>query len=422
MPMSEAHLTYELLRSVARGELPPRLVIQIGLDHLASLCPHCRREIESWRQERSAAHAADYGRAFELLPAILEQQVPRVERERLAAERDLAELLAMPAAERADRIRRARSRFRGQALAALLLQASSSQARIDARAALHLAELARTVLERSPERTDGFDLEVLAAAYAGNALRLLGDLPAAAESFRQARQLVTHESVTDPEVLARVDDLEASLRKDQRQFRRAEELLARAEVLYRVAGCMAENARVAIKLADVYSHSGAMERAVETLRPVFAALDRERDARLFLSARHNLAMYLTDLGRHLEAARILRAERELYGRFPEPMVQWHLSWLEARIAAGEGDAAAAEALYLAARDGFQAAGKAFYGALVALDLARLYLAAGEAGQVAEVAEQALPVLEARDAERELAMLRRCLHAAQAEDLRSRRPS
>src|SRR3954465_3799278 len=47
--LSDIHITRELLRAVARGELSEHGFAQIETQHLESLCPVCRREIQAWR-------------------------------------------------------------------------------------------------------------------------------------------------------------------------------------------------------------------------------------------------------------------------------------------------------------------------------------------------------------------------------------
>ena len=42
--MNDLHLSRELLRAVAAGELPPRSFLDMVLDHLCELCPHCAAE------------------------------------------------------------------------------------------------------------------------------------------------------------------------------------------------------------------------------------------------------------------------------------------------------------------------------------------------------------------------------------------
>ena len=84
------------LWAVTRGELPVSVVADLGTQHLMSLCPTCRRELTAFQKERTSTATEDYDRVFQLLPALLEKQVPRLAREQRAAGRDLAELLALP--------------------------------------------------------------------------------------------------------------------------------------------------------------------------------------------------------------------------------------------------------------------------------------------------------------------------------------
>ncbi len=315
--MSDTHITRELLRAVARGELPPRFLVQVGAEHLASICPHCREELEAWKKER-ASGGKDYSQVFEILPRVIEAEVPRMESAHRGALRDLNSLLALPPERRFDRIKNARNRFRGPGLAELLLEESRKLLHPTPRAALHLAELARTVVHHSPTLPGAFDLIALATASMANAARVAGELRTAERHFGHARYVVSQEGVTDPEVLARIEDLEASLRKDQRLFELAENLLSRAAMLYRLAGAKLASLRVLVKLADLFSQQGAVEKALETLRPVLLRLRREEDPRLFLCARYNLALYLVALRQYGEAEEILVSEQDLFERFAEP--------------------------------------------------------------------------------------------------------
>jgi tetratricopeptide (TPR) repeat protein len=398
--MSDTHITRELLRAVARGELPPRFLVQVGAEHLASICPHCREELEAWKKER-ASGGKDYSQIFEILPRVIEIEVPRMERAHQSALRDLKALLALAPERRLDRVKNARSRFRGTELAELLLEESEKLLRSTPHAALHLAKLARTVVHHSPAAPGDFDLIALATACMANASRVAGELRAAAGRFRHARYVVSHEGVTDPEVLARIDDLEASLRKDQRQFVLAEELLSRASVLYRLAGATFASLRVRIKLADVFFHQGAVEKALETLRPALQRLHREKDPRLFLCARYNLALYLVELHQYRAAEEVLASEKDLFERFAEPWTRLRVTWLTGKIALGRGRLAAAERCFLEAREGFIREGIGYDAAMVSVeDLALLYLREGRLEDVKRLAEEIVPIFEAGDVHRE----------------------
>src|SRR3954469_6420603 len=147
--MADIHITRELLRAAYRGELPPRLLLEIGAGHLMSLCPHCRKEIEAWQKEQRAG-AYDYSGVFQVLPKVIEEQAPRIIRGRKIAAQELKTLLALPPEKRAARIKRAHEHFRSGALAELLIEESRKRIPADPHDAFHLAELARIVIHHSP--------------------------------------------------------------------------------------------------------------------------------------------------------------------------------------------------------------------------------------------------------------------------------
>lgn len=419
--MASGHLTRELLRAVSRGEVAPQVLSEIGMSHLMSLCGHCREEIEAFRQEQTGDDAARYCRTFELLPALLDDEVRRLEREREQATRDLRDLLGIPPVEREGRVRRAHARFRSPLLVRLMIEESRRHLPGDAEGALHLAELARTIVRRTPSMPGAFDLLALATAEKGNACRALDDIAQAEESFGHVRLLGTEHDVTEPAVLARVAELEASLRKDQRRFSEAENLLAQALVNYRISGDDQGIAHVLLKWGDTCFLAGNFDRAIEQARSALEKIDPETDRRLYLCARHNLAFYLTEIGSCEEAAAVLAAEEERYGEFPDAWTRLRLVWIFARIAAGTGNPVDAEKGFIAARDGFVAEGNGYDAAMVTMELVLLYLRQDRTADVKRAAEEMVPIFHAQDVHREaLAALVLFQDAARREELTVRK--
>ena len=399
--MGDIHLTRELLWAVARGELPAHLITQMGVQHLMSLCPTCRRELAAFQKEHSATAAADYDRVFRLLPALIDEQAPRLEREQRGAARDLEDLLALPREKRAGKIHLASRRFRSAALVRLLAAESRRQLHTDPGEALHLAELARTAVHRNPRMPGSFDLLALTTAEIANACRVGGDRRQAAEHFSYARYVITHHGVTDTEILARLDSLEGSLCMDQRLFQQAEELLGRAAMLYRVAGDAIETARVLVTLGGLYFFQGDLTRAIEATRGALNGLNRIDGPRVYLCARYNLARYLTEGGQYMEASDMLAADKQLYEEFPEAWTQLRLLWLQGKIALGRGETEAAERAFVTARDGFLREGNGYDAAMVSIeDLALLYLREGRTADVKRLAEEIYPIFKAQDVHRE----------------------
>jgi tetratricopeptide (TPR) repeat protein len=413
--LSEIHITRELLRAVARGELTERAFTQIETQHLESLCPVCRREIQAWQAERTSE--AGYEHALQALRAVFGRHASDLLRQSRQAERDLEELLATPPEERLPRIDRSRIRFRGPVLADRLIQESRRRTPADPQEGYGLAELARAVVQRSPDHPDTFSLLALASAQMANACRAGGDLREADEHFQYVHFLVRDQGVTDPLALAQIDHLEGSLRKDQRQFEEAEELLTRSAMLFRISGDAVETARVLLKLGELYFHRGLFDRAIEMVQAALERLSPEEEPRLYLSSRHNLALYLAEAGRHAEAEGLVAADEELYRQIPEPWLQLRLSWLRGKIAAGLGETAEAERLFRETRDGFARQGNGYDAAMASLDLAFLYLREGRTAEVQPLAAEMVALFEARDVHREaLAAVRLFQEAAQREEV------
>ncbi|HWM89636.1 MAG TPA: hypothetical protein VN493_02600 [Thermoanaerobaculia bacterium] len=395
--MADIHVTRELLLGVHRGELPPRLLTQIGLQHLLSLCPHCRREFEAFRREIGGKPAgADAG----MVSAAFGAQLVRLDKEHRRAKQDLRDLLALPREERAGRIKRSRSRFRGSHLAYLLLDEGQSQLTTHPWEAYHLAELARLALQHSPFNPELPELLALVVASMANASRAGGDRRRAETHFRHVRYLVTEHSVTDTAVLARIDDLEGSLRKDQRQLPHAEELFTRAVMLYRLAESRVDMARVLLKLGATYNLQGKSEQAVEVARAALTELSPEREPRLYMNGRYNLALFLVESGEPGQAAEVLDADADLYKRYPEPWVQLRLIGLRGKIAAARRDFVAAEAAFLQMRDGFLQEGLGYDAAIVSMDLALVYLRQGRTAELKALAREMLPIFRSQDVHRE----------------------
>ncbi len=250
-----------------------------------------------------------------------------------------------------------------------------------------------------------------------NACRAGGELRRAEEYFAHVRYLILHQGVTDPAVLARIDDLEGSLRKDQRRFDEAENLLVRAAMLYGVVRAEPDISRVLINLGALHNLRGRPDQAIETTRLALSRLPSDAEPRLYLSGRYNLAFYLAGAGRWEEAADLLEIDEDLYRRFPEPWVQLRHTWVRARIAAGAGDLPEAERLYSEVRQGFLRQGIGYDAAIVSLELALLYLREGRTAELKTLAGEMLPIFRAQDVHREaVAALVLFQEAVRSEDL------
>jgi tetratricopeptide (TPR) repeat protein len=414
--MDDIHLSREMLRAVDEGKLRKSVVDEIKTEHLLSRCPHCWGEVQAYQAERRAGPSL-LGRVAATFTILLQRTVTLGNREISRAEKELRDLLPLSPDERRSRVEKAQRRFRSGALVRLLLEESRQCLPDRPAEAFALAELSRNVANRNPGMQGYFDLYVLATAHMANACRVRDDRPTADSMFSLARQVIVEHGVTDPEVVARVDDLMGSLRKDQRRFDEAEKLLKRAAMQFGLIHAPEDAARALINLGAVHSHQGAFDQAIEATRSALALLGPESYLRLRLSGHFNLAVQLKEAGRFEEAAALIEKDEVLYCRFPEPWTQLRLTWLRGDIAAGRQDLATAERAYLEARDGFISQGIGYDAALVSLDLAVLFLRQGRTADVRRIAEEMYPIFEAQDVHREaLAALTLFREAARQEEV------
>lgn len=395
--MHDIHLSRELLRAEARGEVPPRKLIEIGLEHLRTLCPTCDQEWRAWEQQRASELAErPLPRSPEAFSAVIAGLLPRLQKQAAAAARDFGDLLDLPPEKRLPLLAKTRSRFRGPALARLLLTEARRLARTDASASGHMADLACKVASRVPHAETSAELVALALAELANAQRVGNDRKMAALTLSASRNIVRLGGVTDPLAIARLDHLEGSLDLDQRRFQEAETLLQRARLLYGlVAGAESEGVRVEITLSLLFLEKGQPQQAAQCAREALRRPGLEDEASLFYMARINLARALAASADFEEALAILDEDEEEHRRLGESLVQLRYPWIRGRIAAARSEVPEAEALLQRVRHGFVGASMRFDAAVVSLDLAELYLRAGRTRETRRLAEEVVPILAAQ---------------------------
>jgi len=281
--------------------------------------------------------------------------------------------------------------------------------------ALALAELALFIAERAlggelwRQRLQGY-----CWAFIGNARRVGSDHRVAEQAFAEAHKLWEAGAAADPCVLdaSRVLDLEASLRRTQRRFAEAVELLDQALA---VSVTPARAAHILLAKGFTYEQMGDCERAIAALQQAAPLIDAEREPRQLFGLRFNLAVNLCHLGRYAEATPIVAEVRELAIALRNDLDLLRLLWLEARVAAGLGRRAEAIAALRQVRDDFAAGGLSFDAGLASLNLAVLLLDEGRTAEVRELASEMLPIFGSLSIDREaLATLQVFCQAAEQE--------
>ncbi len=413
--MRHLHITGDLLRAEAENDGATLPLVRRLLAHLYHLCPTCRDEMSAYRQEMTEpgeldvwyeevgqAAEDDYTTAFARAAQAASQRVSTIDAERKEAAEKLAELLALPVARRLDAITQAPLEYQGLALAALLLEASLGQMPGTPKEALALAQLAKVVLSHSGLSSLATELYARASAHVANALRTLGRLPEASARFGDARFLLRHQPVVDPLVSAEIDSMEGSLRRDQRRFEQAAQLLRRAALSYQATGQPREEALTLLKMGSLSREQGNPAEAAKLALRVLDSTNAGEEPRLCFYSRHNLAHALCELGKYEDARAVLAENRSLQLRYGDPLSRLRLQWVEGKIAHGLGEYQDAEILFLLARHGFERHEIACDAALVSLELAALYLGQRRTADVKALAAEMVVIFEGQEIHREAA--------------------
>ncbi|HXO19760.1 MAG TPA: helix-turn-helix domain-containing protein [Thermoanaerobaculia bacterium] len=286
------------------------------------------------------------------------------------------------------------------ALCELCCEESERAAADDAKQALALAELALFVAGLlAGEESWRSRLQGYAGAFVGNARRVGSDLKGAERAFLHCAKLWRPANPGDPDDLddSRVLDLEASLRRAQRQLPRALALLDRALAICRGGAAVG---RILVNKAKTLEELGEYEAALLALGKAEPFIDKKQEPLLYFALRSNVIVNLCHLGRCTEAEPLLGEVRDLSGKMANRLGAVRLRWLEGRIAAGLGRVQEAIQAFLQVRGEFASHRMAYDAALVSLELAEVYAAEHRTGDVKTLARQMAPIFQAQDVHRE----------------------
>ena len=404
----QRQLTEEVLRRIAvAADVPWHLVVHLRRFAAAFLF--------ATAEGATFEEAADsFGRSTLINPAHLvvsaylmedaaETAHESPEEVRLQATRIWDQVAGLPLNRRRQAIQLSPKASRNWGLAERICEASVRAAASDPQEALALADLALLIAERVEgsedwrRRVQGF-----AWAHMANARRVANDLSGADEAFARAWDLWRADAASDPHLLPewRMLDLEASLRRAERRFAEALELLDRAFRAAIASHHPIALGRILLNKEHVCSQMGDLEGALAALREAAPFVDASGNPRLLFALRFNMADNLCQLDRHAEAADLLPVVRELAERLGNELDLVRVVWLTARVATGRGLwEEAIDGLEQVRRD-FTARGLPYDAALSSLDLAVLYLKEGRTGEVKALAREMAPIFQAQGIARE----------------------
>lgn len=342
----------------------------------------------------------------------------RIQEEKTAAPGYLAELLALSPLDRETAVI-VEPRYQSYTLASYTLERSWKAVFHDPGLARELARLARAIVLQTDPRSCGgsaalADLEAYALAMQGNAQRVAGELRDSLASFVQSRK-TQEKGGADPDLGGRIDVLEASLRRDLRQFEAAHALLDRSAATFRALGDRKQATYAVINRANVFVVQRDLQNAVSTLKKALALV---QDPWLDLCVRHNLISALAECGQAREASDLYDQSRSLYLQFSDPLTSCRRLWAEGLIAREIGDDLdSARDLLSEATERLAEQGYGFDAALAGLDLVAVYAKQGKTDAVLGVASDLIQLFQMHNVQPEaLAALRIVQDAAERRTL------
>lgn len=398
--MKDVHITAELLAALHDLEMPSEILLRLGWDHLQALCPECKQGIETWMRPR----LGDYDDAFEKAQKAVEEKEEEAAEIKQRIDREVAEILRLDPEKAVEKIKTARIRFRHPRLVDRLLVAAREELHGDPRRAIHLLLCARAIAERSAEPMP-LELQLRVRLNYANALRVARRHQDAEAAFVGARQMIRENPTVAYGLYALAARFEGSLRKDQGRFKEAKKLLSQAILIYRVFGEEREAAKALLKLAYVHYRLDQPEESFAVIHQALEILAPEEDLALVVGARQVLASYLCDTGDAESARRVVDNSRHLFDTYIDQVqaetFRLLVLWLEGRIARNLGEYERAEEHLVDAAEGFSDLDIGYDMALVLLDLADSYLAAGDGEAVRQLVPQIEPLLSANDLDQEI---------------------
>lgn len=405
-----SHLTNEEIVLFLAGRLNSE-ACRRAVRHLLGGCAECQRKLEGsidlglLRGDNPISDPLDdpaYDAAIDRAITKSLQAVPRWQEEEMQLRRLLDSahccptgLLGLPPELEED--------FHGRPLVEALI-AESHEERFRDLERMRLLAFAAVVAARNldPRQyspVSRADLRARAWAELANTYRV-GDDFEGAESALARAEADFEEGSGDPLLLARLLDIEASLRSAQRRLEDTLELLESVQRIYLELGETHLAGRALITRGINTAYDDRPYDAVQLLQKGLVLIDPERDPRLTSIGRYELLHSLVDCGEFRQAGQALLESglREAFA--DDPLNLAKLRWLEGKIHAGLGKLWRAEQVLTEVRDGFRKRGQGYDSALVGLDLAAVWLQQDKHAAVRELAEEVLEKFAALGIQRE----------------------
>ncbi len=402
------HPDRESLAQYLNGTLPDGACR--ALQRHLFLCPACEELLIAMTPGPASPSAGSPEEDYRgLIRRLLDSQREEVAaiRDGLAAERAAAPGLWREIAPEPQERRRQRvldePRFQTWGFFELLIDRAYAAIQEDARVAEDLLRLAAGVAGRLSAAGYGPGAEETAQARAwtwlANILRVLGDFQQAEAAFLAAEGHLSR-GWLDPLDEALLLELKGALRRGQRRFAEAVELLDAAIAIYREVNEPHLQGRALGIKGLTHQYMGDFAGAADCFRTSLFLVDGLREPRLVLTGQYNLICCLHDAGRSVEAASLIEDARRLTEQVGKRADLLRLRWTEGKIAAARGRLETAETALCEVREAFVESSLVFDSALVSLDLATVYLRQHRPEETRRLAAELIPVFQTREVHRE----------------------
>jgi tetratricopeptide (TPR) repeat protein len=309
-------------------------------------------------------------------------------------------------------------RIASRGLCDLLLRLSHALRKDFPEEMVHFAEIAVEVAELAPWPPFGIerarDLEARSWAELANAYRVADDLPQARAAMARAYKKLCVGTL-DPLLLARLDDLQASLFAAQRQFKEALRSIRSARAIYLRTGDWHLAGRALIKIGFFFGNAGRPEAGIKWIAQGLQEIDRDRDPDLVFRGLENVIFFSMSKGDHEEAWDFLSQLKPLSTVLAGEVDRIKLIGLEGQLAAAAGELDHAEQAFLKAKEALEERGLVFHAASAGLDLAAVWCRQGRTAEVRGLVVKLVQTFSRLEVEREAIAALLLLHQAAVRD-------
>jgi tetratricopeptide (TPR) repeat protein len=262
----------------------------------------------------------------------------------------------------------------------------------------------KAAMDLQPEEHDPallLDLQARAWAELANSYRITDDFDEAEAAIAKARTLLRRGS-GDLWLLARVAELEATLRRDQRRLLEDGELLDKIYQLYLKLGDSHMAGQTLISKGINRQYSGRSRNAVLILQAGLKLIDPDRDPFVIAAGRQSLIFALVSCGEFRQAGELLLKSDLRQSFASTPLSLLRVRWTEGRIQAGLGNASRGTHALSSVHEQFLDSGQRSSAAMVAIDMLPILTKQGKYGEARRAARASYGVLRDLGIHREAA--------------------